>query len=246
MIPKLNPKAKHILSIIGLWFRRIMLVFGVILFISIILSFTDLPFRAYFWLGTHNTELEEDPDWIVLMGGGGMPGPDALLRCYFASEIAEEYPEARLIVAVPGDDCQGEDCPAPMMRNELILRGVDSLRIFMETQGVNTRTQAINIRKIVGRKAVYSVKVRIVTSPEHMYRAVKVFRKIGFRKVGGRPAFEQDIPEKLLKKKGDRKLKEQTLEALDLRYNMWNYMKYEITVLRECCALAYYKIRGWI
>jgi hypothetical protein len=80
-----------------------------------------------------------------------------------------------------------------------------------------------------------------------MYRAVRVFRKAGFVNVGGMPSFEKSIEEEiLLKKHKNQKITDIESQQLNLRYNVWNYMKYEITVLREYTALAYYKFRGWI
>jgi uncharacterized SAM-binding protein YcdF (DUF218 family) len=93
--------------------------------------------------------------------------------------------------------------------------------------------------------ALDTLVIRIVTSPEHMLRSVKVFRKNGFRYVGGQPTFEKDIREEMLRKKSQTGDIRQA-PAVSLRYNMWNYLKYEITVLREYCAIAYYKLRGWI
>ena len=51
----------------------------------------------------------------------------------------------------------------------------------------------------------------------------------------------------MLKKNGKQLARqEKQLRSLNIRYNMWSYLKYEITVMREWCAIAYYWIRGWI
>jgi uncharacterized SAM-binding protein YcdF (DUF218 family) len=226
--------------------RKIIFSLGIILLVSVIFSFTDLPFWSYYWLGTHNADLEKDPDLIVVMGGGGMPSPDGLIRCYFAAEIANQYPEAFVLIAVPSDTSLREDSPELIMCRELQMRGIDSIRIFYESRGVNTRTQAMNIAGMFSREVKDTLGIRIVTSPEHMYRSVAVFRKAGFRHVGGQPSFEKAIDEELLVKKKKGEIKPSDLKGLGLRYNMWNYLKYEITVLRELCAIAWYRIRGWI
>ncbi len=220
---------------------------GVILLVSILLSFTDCPFWAYYWLGTHNADLAKDPNVLVLMGGGGMPSPDGLLRCYYASEIAIQYPESKIIIAIPCDTAKHERSPEILMAHELIMRGIDSSRILYEKEGHNTRSQAINIKKMIEPNAIDSSAIRIITSPDHMFRSVASFRKVGFNNVGGQPSFEEAIDEEILVRKNisKKQLKKET-RKLNLRYNMWNYLKYEITVLREYCAIVYYKLRGWI
>lgn len=228
-------------------FKKILVGMGAVLLFSVIMSFTDYPFWAYYWLGTYNAELTKEPNVLVLLGGGGMPSPDGLIRCYYATEMAEEYPLAGIIIAMPGDTSMHEESPELLMAHELIIRGVDSTRILYENKGHNTRSQAINIKEMLENKSRDSIAIRIVTSPDHMFRAVAAFRKVGFSHVGGRPSFEEALDEELLLRKNlDKKQLKAETRNLNFRYNMWNYMKYEITVLREWCAITYYKIRGWI
>jgi uncharacterized SAM-binding protein YcdF (DUF218 family) len=220
-------------------------VTGILLIAAVVLSFTDIPFHAYYWLGTHNAGLDAEPDLIVLLGGGGMPSADGLLRCYSAAAVAAEYPGCDIIIAIPQDTALAGYSPEKLMAKELFIRGIDSSRFVFESQGINTFTQVLNIRKMFTPDALDTLVIRIVTSPEHMLRSVKVFRKNGFRYVGGQPTFEKDIREEMLRKKSQTGDIRQA-PAVSLRYNMWNYLKYEITVLREYCAIAYYKLRGWI
>lgn len=225
--------------------KLLCITLGVFLIIAIILSFTDLPFWAYYWLGTHNADIGREPNLIVLMGGGGMPSADGLMRCYKAADVATETPAAPLIIAIPRDTARLEESPELLTASELILRGVDSARLLFEPNGSNTYSQVVNIRSMFSENALDTIVIRVVTSPEHMLRTVKVFRKVGFKEVGGQPAFEKDIPEELLSKK-QRSSGKAPAGGMALRYNIWNYLKYEITVLREYCAIVYYKLRGWI
>ena len=133
------------------------------------------------------------------------------------------------------------------MAHELIIRGIDSNRITYENKGTNTYSQAVNIRKMFGRKGADTICMSIVTSPENVFRSVRTFRRQGFCFVGGMAAFDEAIPEQMLVKKArNKKQLEKEIKQLNLRYNMWNYLKYEVTVLREYTAISYYKLRGWM
>jgi uncharacterized SAM-binding protein YcdF (DUF218 family) len=224
-------------------FNRFVKLLGWISLAGIILSFTDIPFYAYYWLGTCGADLIKKPDYIVLLGGVGMPSPEDLMRTYFTAGAALQVPDAKVIISFPPDTLYREFSPEKLMAKELEMRGVDSCRISFEYFGYSTHTQALNIKEMIPTKRPDTIAIRIVTSPEHMFRAVRVFRNVGFGFVGGTPAFESAIDEdKLIR--GKHKKTEKSL--LSLRYNMWSYLKYEITVVRECCAIGYYKIRGWI
>jgi uncharacterized SAM-binding protein YcdF (DUF218 family) len=234
---------KHLIRISG----YVLSIMGALFLLAVILSFTDYPFWAYYWLGTHNARLDNDPQLIVIMGGGGMPSPDGLMRCYYGASIAEEFPDAAIVIAVPEDTSLHRESPEILMAKELVIRGIDSTRIMYERYGRNTRTQALNIMSLLGKTASDTLVLRIVTSPEHMFRSVASFRKVGFAHVGGMSSFEEPIDEQLLVERDVSKRKElMEQRALGLRYNMWNYLKYEITVVREYCAIAYYKLRGWM
>jgi uncharacterized SAM-binding protein YcdF (DUF218 family) len=224
-------------------FRGFIKFLGWISLIGIILSFTDIPFYVYYWLGTSGADLKQKPDYIVLLGGVGMPSPEDLMRTYFTAGAAKEVPDSKIIISFPPDTINKEFSPEILMAKELEMRGVDSSRIFFERLGYSTRTQAINIKNMLNSDRPDTVAIRIVTSPEHMFRAVRVFRKVGIGYVGGSPAFESAVDEdKLIR--GRHKDTEKKL--LNLRYNMWSYLKYEITVTREFCAIGYYKLRGWL
>ena len=73
------------------------------------------------------------------------------------------------------------------------------------------------------------------------------FRKAGFGAVGGSSSFESGFDPELLTTDDERK--QRILEPsrnIDLRYNMWNYLKLEIMVIREAFAITYYYLKGWI
>ena len=236
-----KPLVIRIVRWIKLVFRKLILALGTVLLITMILSLTDVPYWQYYWLGTHNCDLEKRPDYIVLMGGGGMPSPDGLIRTYYTAGAWHRAPNAKIIIAIPADTTNVFGSPEIQMKNEIVMRGVDSTIIQFEPYGYNTISQALEIKKRFNTQQLDTVALRLVTTPEHMLRSVKVFRKVGFKHVGGTPAFEKGLDKKkLLKKKQDSEV------FLAFRYNIWSYMQYEITVVREYLALAYYKLRGWI
>jgi uncharacterized SAM-binding protein YcdF (DUF218 family) len=241
----MKAKLRQILRFVCRCFRRFFLLAGGLFVVLLVLSFTDIPFKAYYWLGTHPAKLKHAPDYIVVMGAGGMPGAEGLLRCYFTAQVAKEYPEAKIIIALPTLKEWFQQSHAKAMMHEIALRGIDTTRFMFEIQGTNTHQQAVNAVGLCTNHR--NASVLIVTSPEHMYRSVATFRKAGFGHVGGLSAFESAFDPDLLTT--DEERKQLVLEPgrnLALRYNMWNYLKLEIVVLREALAISYYYIMGWI
>ena len=234
MLTKAKKIAVRILSIC----IKVAGVVGLILFL---LSLTDLPFNAYHWLGTSNSKLKKNPDVIVLLGGAGMPSPDGLMRCYYASEAAHKYKNIDIIIALPSDENDSTK-QLDLMAHELIMRGIDSSRIRYEPLGFNTHSQAENIAAMFGSLSAQKTAL-LITSPEHMYRSVLSFVKAGFQSVGGMPTFEKPIPP--IKIKDRNKSKDKRIKNLGLRYNIWSYLNYELLVIKEFCAITYYKLKGW-
>jgi len=155
--------------------------------------------------------------------------------------LAEKNKPARIILAHPDSIVYGK------MKKELMVRGIDSTRISFETQGKNTRAEALNIAAIFPEAV--SAKVIIVSSPEHIYRSILVFKKAGFTNIGACPSFENGVSVDLSydeTKLGGRKHVPDVGNNLIMRYNFWSYFKLEITCLREYTALGYYYIKGWI
>ncbi len=225
--------------------QYLLLGLGGIAMLMLVLSFTEQPFWAYYWLGTHNSELKEDPDYIVVMGPGGMPSPEGLMRCYYAAIAAERFPDARVVIALPTLEEYFYVSHTYKMFKEIHKRGIDSTRFLFEIKGTNTRTQAVEIAGMIPQED--TAAVMIITSPEHMYRSVRTFRNVGFKEVGGISSFEDALDEELLFNMEERKKKIKSPDRnVALRYNMWNYLKLEISIIRESFAIAWYWMRGWI
>jgi uncharacterized SAM-binding protein YcdF (DUF218 family) len=217
-------------------------ILGIISFIFFILSFTDIPYYAYYNLSIVKEKLPADPDVIVVLGGTGMPSPDGLIRTYYAAEAANKYKAASIIIALPYNETDSLH-QLNLMATELMIRGIDSSRITYEPYGFNTRSQALNIATLF-EKRKSQLSLLLITSPEHIYRSVKAFRKAGFTHVGGTAAFERPVDEEKIK--DNENTTDTRVKSLDLRYNMWSYLHYELSVAREYCAIFYYKLKGWI
>lgn len=232
----------------GTFGRWIIMFWGGISVISLLFSFTTLPFWAYYWLGTSESRITEKPDYIILLGGGGMPSESNLIRAYYTFQAAQQSPESKIIISIPGDTTDTKSAVS-LVANELVLKGIDRKRILFESVGTNTRMEGLCIEKMVG-DGKQNTSILIVTSPEHMRRSVKVFRKIGFKRINALPAFERQLEASLIfrdSELGGRKILAPEIGgSITVRYQFWNHLKYEILVGRELTALAYYKLRGWI
>jgi len=228
--------------------RTALVGFGVLFLMALILSFTTLPFWGYYWLGTSQSKFTEKPDYIVLLGGGGMPSESNLMRAFFVFRAAEQFPNSLIVISIPGN-ADDSTSTARLVTSELALKGIDLQRIRYEEMGTNTRSQALHLQQF-NSESLLNKSILIVTSPEHMRRAILTFKKAGFTRLNALPAFEDALEADLIFK--DEDLGGNKLPIPDIgnhtsvRYQFWNHLKYEILIAREMTALAYYKLRGWI
>lgn len=221
-------------------FRKAAYLISILSIVLVVLSFTEIPYWAYYKLASVDSTVKGNPKTIVIMGGDGMPSPSGLMRSFYGATTAKRYPLAKIIIALPSNE-EDSNKQLKMMAHELVLKGIDTNRIQFASTGFNTRSQALEVAKLVANK---SSGLLLVSSPEHMFRCINSFKKVGFENVGGNPAFESPNSEKQLK--GRSPSKDEGVNNLYLRYNLWSYLQYEIIVLREYTAIAYYWIKGWI
>jgi uncharacterized SAM-binding protein YcdF (DUF218 family) len=221
---------------------------GVLFLMVLILSFTTLPYWGYYWLGTSQSKITGKPDYIVLLGGGGMPSESSLMRTFFVHRAAVESPESLIVISIPGDPTDSLST-ARLVAAELVLKGISPERILYEQTATNTRSEAIQLQQF-NQEILTDKAILLVTSPEHMRRAVLVFKKAGFSKVNALPTFENAIEANLFfdddKLGGNKTLVPDIGGNTSVRYQFWNHLKYEILIAREMAAIAYYKLRGWI
>ncbi len=225
-------------------FKWLVLTFGVVFITIIILSFTTLPFWMYYNLSISEQKLESTPKYIVVMSGSGIPSESGLMRTYYASEVAKTHTKAQVIVTMPGDTTDTTSA-CYLMKKELIIRGVESHRISFENIGTNTRSQALEVKKMISGNP----STIIITSPEHIYRSLATFNKCGLTKVTGHAAFEKPVEASFLfedDELGGNNVIPNIGNNTQFRYQFWSHLKYQIVVYREYTAIAFYKLKGWI
>ena len=215
-------------------------VFGILFFTMLFLAFTSAPFYMHYRLGQDpNDDVEvSNPQLVMMFGGAGMPSEDNLMRLYNTAALARHFDVPVLLVHPEDSLCQAE------MTRLLRQGGIDSI-LYM-TEGANTRSQAVELMNAYPELS--EKELIVVTSPEHVRRTVKCLNKVGFRNTIGKAAYPATVDFDLSLKKqklgGNEAIP--SVESVKMRYTFFNYLKLEITCLREYCALAYYKIKGWI
>lgn len=232
--------------------RNIRRVFHGLVLMAIVLCVLQFSFAIFgiprglvYWLKCGNVPRSEKPDWIIVLGGSGIPSSTSLMRAYYGAHCARAHPAAQCVVALPAEN-DGPRNSAQRMRRELAIRGVDPSRIHAETRGMNTHEQAENIARMLGPKGRRS-PILIVSSPYHLRRAYLCFKKAGFEHVGLLAAHS-------VSSEGDY---EKAVEAWSgignprsllghFRYGFWINLSAEVWITRELIGLAVYKARGWI
>jgi len=227
-----------------LW-RGVIVALAVLAVAQLFLICSPYPWRMYQYLSMPESRLEEAPDWIIVLGGGGIPSESGLIRTYYGAMAARQFPAARVVVALPEDGAL-DDSPVGRMRDELVLRGVDRERILIEHQGVNTRSQAMEMLKLIPDR---EARLLLITNAEHVRRAVGVFRTAGFVRAGAYPAYDTydggDLT--VTSDAVGTSLPIQPVESsLFLRYNIWNNANYLLRSSREWAAIVYYRSKGWM
>ena len=167
-----------------------------------------------------------------------MPSEDNLMRLYHTAALAQHF-DIPVVLVHPKDSlCQTE------MTRLLRQDGVNNIEYM--TGGANTRSQCVELKEKYPQFA--NQPMLVVTSPEHVRHTVKCLNKVGFTNVIGKAAYPATVDFDLSLKKqklgGNEAIP--SVESIKMRYTFFNYLKLEITCLREYCALAYYTIKGWI
>ena len=156
---------------------------------------------------------------IVLAGSdlGGFMGPDTYWRCIYAVRAWRAGHFERVYVS--GGPSLGEPVASEMKRM-LELYGVPADRIIEETASHSTRENALFLKPLLARE---SQPPLLITSDLHMFRAQRVFARLGIL-VAGRAA-----PDAV--KRGGR---------WEQRWSVF------LDLAVESVRIGYYYARGWI
>jgi uncharacterized SAM-binding protein YcdF (DUF218 family) len=195
--------------------RRIV-VLGLAAFGFFVLLVTATPIVSWYartlagpWEGPEGETL------IVLSAAGpnfGVIDASDYWRCSYAVLAYREHPFQRVVVSGRGI--------APGMRDFLVFNGVPAERIVVENESGSTRENGFYTAKLLkdtpGRKT-------LLTSDSHMFRAHRVFRKLGVETV---PLPVPDISK---------------------RANDWSQRwGLLIAEMKETSRIGYYFAKGWI
>lgn len=154
-------------------------VMALICFGSIFITF--LSYLIVSGAINHTTDFSEEVA-IVLGSGirGEEPAPMLEKRLATAVDYLQKNPKA--IVVVTGGQGYGETIPEALaMKRYLIAKGIDETRIIEEDTSRNTYENFINTKKILnGYYGNSNYKIVVVTSNFHMFRALKIAKKLGF------------------------------------------------------------------
>ena len=202
-------------------------------FLQMMMGFLGVPRWVGGWLSWDSLQLAVPPRYVVVLGGGGIPSESGLIRTYYAAKIGMTMTGTTFVVSLP---CEGDPQTNSVgrMRDELVMRGIPSNSVVLEYASYNTHEQAVNIGLLLGEKALGD-PVLLVTSPYHVKRALRCFRKQGFTQIAAVSAVDTEA-------EGDFGAQ----SMLGLRYVFWASLDAVLQYSREAAAMLYYRLRGWI
>ena len=199
--------------------------------LQIVIAITGFPQEQIEdWLSCEEMEITQPVKYVFVIGST-IPSRIGLMNTYYAAQFGATQKNVKYIVAMPVEG-ELEESNAWNLRNELLLRGIDTQNILFETTGLNTFYQVAATRKMLGEKEL-SQPLLIVTAPLHMRRTFLCFQEQGFHNVMVLPA-EEEV--------GDFDLGAWTF----FRYTFWYRLKFQGMIARELVALGGYKLNGWI
>ena len=204
---------------------------GVLFLVQVAIGLLGLPRPLVRWLAAEDLKLKERPDYVVVLGGAGMPSSSGLIRTYYGAVYSGGHSGTIYVVCLPTDG-PIEQSGVARMRDEMVLRGIPRERVLLEAEGRDTRAEAVNVQRLLGRDAL-SRPLLIVSQPSHLRRAYLCFREVGFTQIGCLAATSVDVDADMGR-------------GLWWRYGFWDNMAGEVETARELLALVYYRLKGWL
>ncbi len=127
---------------------------------------------------------EEDLDYLIVLGAQMRDnGPSLVLR--YRLDAAYDYlieHENTLCIVSGGQGPNESAAEASGMREYLLKKGISEERILMEEESKDTFENMLNSARLLDKE---QDRVGIVTNNFHMYRALSLAKKQGFRHVCG-------------------------------------------------------------
>lgn len=159
---------------------------------------TDFVIGPIFWVwevpAVWHKELPNDFDAVIVLGGISAPGklpddrvhfpgsPDRLLH---AMQLYKLGKAKKIILSGGSGELVGKRIPeAAFLQRELVLCGVDSNDVIIESASKNTRENALFSAKVAAAQFRPEAKFILVTSAYHMRRSLGCFRKVGLQVTG--------------------------------------------------------------
>lgn len=142
--------------------------------------------------GAMRKTVTEKVEWLIVLGAQvrGVRITNSLKhRLDAALEYARKYPQVKIVVS--GGQGKGEDIPeAEAMYDYLKSYGIEAERIYLEDTSTTTLENLRNSGHIVGD---FSLSVAIVTNNFHLYRALRLGKKVGYSNLHGIAASSNQI-----------------------------------------------------
>ena len=190
-----------------------------ILFLS--LAFTDIPYYWYHGYAEDNHSLVSEADFIIVMSGNDFPSSDALEKIYLVSKIKQKRADTKLILAFPSLD------------ENLIMQ--DS--VLFKNFGIANSNLII-----ISENDLSNTNVIVVCNYEQTLRTLACFRKRSRANFFAVHNIEKPFSPELLSPEQNNS----PFYSLQIRYNFWNYLIYQIKAMREYIAIQYYSYKNWI
>lgn len=168
---------------LGLW-KRFPKWFRALIIVGISLGLAVFIFVEFLICTEFNAKGKKDLDYIIVLGAlvyEDRPSSILAARLDSAIEYLNENPKTMCIVS----GGQGSNEPfseAYGMKRYLLQKGIPEERILMEDQSENTIQNIVNCKEIIGDM---NASVGVVTSNFHVYRALKLAKKQGYKNVCG-------------------------------------------------------------
>lgn len=123
-------------------------------------------------------------DYLIVLGASVYqdgPSPALTRRLNAVMAVLDDHPDA-IIIASGG---QGKNEPmseAQCIFDELVKRGVDPARIWLEASSTDTRENIANCKAMIGND---DAAIGIVTNNYHVWRALRMAKKAGLTNAHG-------------------------------------------------------------